>query len=414
MKLKATILTTAAVLAMIGVTGCFSQQKKAAATPIQNSGSSSAHPVSVNWSGTHPEQVSDPGLRMPAYTIQVPNGWKFVGTILRPTGCHAPAVPAAGLSYTSLSPDGVSAFMVLPGSSWTWTSTGQSLTGPRCAAININTAAGFLVNIVVPNLHPNAKIIAILAPNKATQEGVNQMQQRAQEQNNAMARSYGQRPQHIIQDLAQVHIEYQENGRDVEELIGNLIYCNESQTVATYGQPSRTQRSCYSYGTNITRAPKGSLAALLAQPRPDSQVNRAWDNQVAHNIQAGTAQLIKASNDNFNALMANMKAQGDARTRQAENFRAQQQTSFEHAQQNDRAAQAAIDHSAHQMELYSLDRQTFINPSTGQKIEASDQFNHQWISSDGQSVIQNNDPTFDPNGVVDPIKQSWTELIPAR
>jgi hypothetical protein len=66
------------------------------------------------------------------------------------------------------------------------------------------------------------------------------------------------------------------------------------------------------------------------------------------------------------------------------------------------------------MALYSLDRQTFINPSTGQKIEASDQFNHQWISSDGQSVIQNNDPTFDPNGVVDPIKQSWTELIPAR
>jgi len=86
------------------------------------------------------------------------------------------------------------------------------------------------------------------------------------------------------------------------------------------------------------------------------------DNQVAHNIQAGTAQLIKASNDNFNALMQHEGA-SDARTRQAENFRAQQQTSFEHAQQNDRAAQAAIDHSAHQMALYSLDRQTFINPA---------------------------------------------------
>jgi queuine/archaeosine tRNA-ribosyltransferase len=81
---------------------------------------------------------------------------------------------------------------------------------------------------------------------------------------------------------------------------------------------------------------------------------------------------------------------------------------------NDRNAQAATDNAAHQTALYSLDRQTFINPSTGQKIEASNQYNHQWMSSDGSTLIQNQDHTFDPNGVVYPGSQSWVELIPSN
>ena len=79
---------------------------------------------------------------------------------------------------------------------------------------------------------------------------------------------------------------------------------------------------------------------------------------------------------------------------------------------NDRAQQAAIDASAHKTALYALDQQEFRNPQTGQIVQASSQYNHQWMSSDGTTLIQTNDHTYDPNGQVYPISQSWTELVP--
>jgi hypothetical protein len=54
----------------------------------------------------------------------------------------------------------------------------------------------------------------------------------------------------------------------------------------------------------------------------------------------------------------------------------------------------------------------FKNPATGQTIEASNQYNHQWLSSDGSTLIQTQDHNFDPNGQVYPGSQSWTELVP--
>lgn len=42
----------------------------------------------------------------------------------------------------------------------------------------------------------------------------------------------------------------------------------------------------------------------------------------------------------------------------------------------------------------------FIDPTTGQRIETSNQFTHNWVSSDGSTAVLNGDPTYDPNGVM--------------
>jgi hypothetical protein len=78
----------------------------------------------------------------------------------------------------------------------------------------------------------------------------------------------------------------------------------------------------------------------------------------------------------------------------------------------DRANQAAIDASAHNTVNYSLDRKDYINPNTGQTITASNEFNHQWINSSNDTLVQTNNPNLDPNGSIDPIRESWTELVP--
>ena len=64
------------------------------------------------------------------------------------------------------------------------------------------------------------------------------------------------------------------------------------------------------------------------------------------------------------------------------------------------------------MALYAGDKQEFTNPNTGQTIQTNNQYSHQWMSSDGTTLIQTNDHTYDPNGQVYPISQSWTELVP--
>jgi hypothetical protein len=211
-----------------------------------------------------------------------------------------------------------------------------------------------------------------------------------------------------------VRIEYEENGQPMEEMVGTLIDCMESQTVALPKQPSYTRRLCSSRGTFLARAGKGHLDELAAQPPTPPQINKAWDERVIQDMKADFQRIQAASDQAFKAMTQKMQADTQRMVNQSERFRAQQQASTNAALANDRASQAAIDNAAHQTSLAVLGRQTFVNPSTGQKIEASSEYNHQWISSDGSTLIQTQDHTLDPNGVVYPVSQSWTELVPQR
>jgi hypothetical protein len=121
---------------------------------------------------------------------------------------------------------------------------------------------------------------------------------------------------------------------------------------------------------------------------------------------------MAANNRQFQQNLQNFKAQGDARLAAGRAFQQNMRASTDRAMAADRSRQDAIDASAHATALHSLDQQEFTNPNTGQTIQASSQYNHQWISSDGSTLIQTNDHTLDPNGQVYPVSQSWTELVP--
>jgi hypothetical protein len=164
MKHKITVVVGLALVALISSRVLCSQYKSV---------TSGAAAANTSWSGTRKEEVVDPAYGMTAFTIEVPTGWKFAGMILRPGGCHPPPTPASGLSYTSQSPDGVTAFVTLPGVSWTWTSNGSNVMGPKCpSTMNIDTAAGLLLNIAVPNLHPDAKKVVVVPLAQRLQDAV--------------------------------------------------------------------------------------------------------------------------------------------------------------------------------------------------------------------------------------------------
>lgn len=403
MRHKRTIFSGAAVAMLISVAACHSQQKTSNA--VQQTGTTSRHAVSVAWSGTTRSEVKDPAYGTTAITINTPIGWKFVGTILRPAGCHPPAFPAAGLSYTALSPDGITAFEMLPGSTWSWTSNGYNVTGPKCPSnMNIDTADAFLLNIAIPNLHPDAKVVAVLPNPQSTQDWLAQRNQ----EGTAQLRQYGLRGR-AITDYGRVRIAYERNGQPVEEIVGTGISCQEVQMAMPMQRPY-TQRTCNSTGTSIVRAPRGYLDSLKRIPPPE--LNNDWNSRVIQDMKTQFQQFQAASNRQFQALHQQMEDNTRQILHNGQRFNQQLRSTAQSAMRADAAQQSAIDDAAHQASLHALDRQTFINPGTGQKIEASSEYNHQWISSDNNTLIQTQDPTFDPNGSVYPISQSWTELVP--
>jgi hypothetical protein len=408
MNSKVAVFSTAAVVAMIGVVGCFSQQKSASGGARPTSGGG-VHGIVSTWSGSHKVEVSDPAYGMPAYTLEVPNGWKFAGALLRPTGCHGPAVAASGLSYTELSPDGVSSYIVLPGVSWTGASNGYNFQGAKCPSnINIDSAAGFLLNIALPNLHHDARNVKVVPLEAKFQAGINANSEQA----TAQLRRTGLQGR-AFQDAAKVRLEYDLNGLAMEEMEFAVVDCQQTQAQIVM-KGSYTRLMCHTRGTSVVHAPKGHLDEMLSHTPAYQQINEAWDQRVIHDMQANFRQIQAASDGQFKAMTAHYAEMNQQLLARGRAFQAQQQSSFEDSQRNDANTQRAIDKSAQRTVQFSLDRQTVVNPVTGQRIETSTQFSHNWMSSDGTTVVANDDPTFDPNGVVDPVRQSWTELIPAN
>lgn len=363
-------------------------------------------------------EVVDPQYRMNALSMDIPDGWKFAGTVARSSGCH---YSGPALKYTAQGPDGVTGFAMLPGMAWHYTtniSKQQVWLSMKCPVVEIQTAADFLIAIAVPMMHPNAKILSVGPLLPAGTAALAQQLATARQQNAAMAARYGQPPQKLVLDGARIWIEYTNNGHVVDEMITSVIDCTEAHFNAMFNQPAYSDRNCTSRSEFITRAPKGQLDAYMKSPgytniQSTLHMNSAWQQRLQADQQAEFNAAQAASDKAFQDMMRTGKLAGDKRIMDGKAFQEQQKAGTDAAIARDRQTQAGIDNAAHQTALYSADRGDFVNPATGQKIEASSQYNHQWVSSDGNSLIQTNDHTYDPNGRVQ-IDQSWTELVPIR
>jgi hypothetical protein len=352
--------------------------------------------------------VKDPGLGETAFTVTVPNGWKFVGMILRPKSCHAPAVPADGLAWTVLSPDGISAIGQMPGSKWSWQSDGQNPMGPNCPPIDISSANAFLLNIAVPNTHPNATNIKVWPLTDKEQQALAEAKQKAA---NA-TQQYGIQVKHLV-DFGKVRLEYNLNGHVVEEQLGVVLTCDETAQPAMpmLRRPAMTHRNCYTHGTFFTRAPKDHMQEVQGGKLPPPQIDHKWDMDVSQRMQQAFAQMQAASDAQFQANQKHFQDQTNQMLANGRAFQANLQNQTNHAMAADAQRQNAIDHAAHQQVLDSLNRQDYIDPTTGRKIETSNQYNHSWVGSNG-TVVLNSDPTYNPNGSINPVQESFTELVP--
>jgi hypothetical protein len=71
---------------------------------------------------------------------------------------------------------------------------------------------------------------------------------------------------------------------------------------------------------------------------------------------------------------------------------------------------AALDHSSQQFALYMGDQAVYKDPSTGQRVQMSNQYDHVWASTTGNTndYVMTDSASFNPNGQVG--SSGWTQL----
>jgi hypothetical protein len=370
-------------------------------TPRQDIDAAAAPP------GVHTATIMDDYFQIPAGSVAVPDGWKFAGTVMRVPGCHGS--PFLSIEFSVASPDGLTAVAALPGATWQYSTSTQIqniMAHNGCPVVNIQTAADFLADIVVPNLHPGATIIKVSPGGALIQQTVQTMRSGAQAAN--------QKPS--ITGAA-VRIQYNRGGNLVEEELSSVVNCSDLHSMAMFASPASTTTTCSTYGISLVRAPPGRLDEFLNGPAfgqvfSSVKTDNVWFHRMISNqnsrFQIATSDFNRIAADN----LAQLKADGDARMARAQAFDSQLASSTQSSMKNAQAAQNARTAAAHRVVNLASDRSDFINPATGQVLSLDYNANHSWGSSDGRSVVLNSDATYDPNGSVIPVQSSWVELIP--
>lgn len=376
--------------------------------------STAASPISL--SGAQQVAVPDPAYQMTAYTVAVPSGWHFGGELVRGQGCHG---YGNFLNYKMESADSLTAIIQLAGVQWHYDNDPfpdrQHLR--QCSVVEISSAADFAINVLLPEVRPNAKIVSVIAPTAEEQRSLDEAGEADLQRYAGWAREAGgQPPQHAYVDAVNVRVEYAIKGQPVEEMVTAIIDCygGTSPNVFHPRYPPITNLTCTTRPERIVRAPQGQLDALLASPELQQlsqgvQPNQEWWYRLNQDIQTkivrdrqASDQMIRQSWVNFNAQQQanqnfynqlNQSGRAFNQNLQAQGAR------FQAQQANQRAAE---DLEAHRWINFAGDKADYYNPNSGQTVTLSNKFSRTFFSQDGTTAIQTNgwNPNSVPGGTV--------------
>jgi hypothetical protein len=338
---------------------------------------------------------------MTALTLLIPTDWQFQGTVQydMKTACHANIVQ---LVFRASSPDGRLAMELLPGNVWQWAddpnmrnmieSSNQQMArfGRRgCDVMPPMTAEQFLRRAVLPSARRGASI----ASSEAMPDAEARMQEEAREAQR-MAAQQGMRV-NVRTSANRVRLGYAIGGQPVEEWFTAMTTSVGMAGPSFNMRAGRMGQSLYYSSTADhvfgMRAPQGQLDAqekLFQLLMGNVRVDPAWQARVQQVIANLQAQDSKGAADR-SAIIA-----------QAGRDTAK---SIHDAYEN---ATTSRDHAMANWSQYMRGVQTFRNPSTGDTVELSNQYDHAWAGSDGTYLVTDS-ANFNPNSA---LQGNWTRL----
>ena len=356
--------------------------------------------------------ITDPAYNVKAFTITIPAGWKFQGTVMPGPDCSDIPYPV----FRAYSQDGLSELRLQPAFNWTFHPANRAFRPvPGCANIKGPiTAEEFLKlyeeMVVTSGMH----VVGSMPVGNAYQqrvEGVAHNMNHPEAGVRGSANAFAVRVQTV-------------NGTFIiEQRFRAYVECRVH--VPTGIDPNGGGCSAH---VDVVRAPQGKLDALCAivdahdlvrTPHEDAWIQRVQQTLAAKNQQrmrqltqqqqAGSAMLKKQFDDFMATSQRNHEAfmsQQESSYRTHQTQMAQSASSFHSAMNNANNAMNARSTASSDWVDYALDQQTVTGQ--GGTVKISNNYTHTWSSTVGNQTTwyQTNDPNANPNGV---LGGNWTE-----
>jgi hypothetical protein len=363
--------------------------------------------------GTKKVEIRDPNMNnMVAYTLVIPSNWNFQGAVLLDPNCGATPTTVA---YRVWSDDLKYGVQRMPEVNWYTPSDPRILNG-RCKTMDALNAVQY-AGMIMPVLRPNSVLVGTSAAPQA--DNLAASTQQMEQALGASAARYGQPPPKFGWDAKQLRIEYKLGSQPEEEFFQVLETTSDTPSSIIVSRPGQILRTQWAMNKRTTawivseRAPKGQLDAArpkLEAIRASLSVNPAWDQAMADLIRQRGAAAIASSWKTFNA---NYKANQDAynqRFKQGEQFIANMQAQGDKRNADFAAYEDSRTRATQDKVDQILDRQYYVNPSSGQTSTISTTYTNNWQNGAGDAVLTNIQG-YDPNGT---IQGNWTQLQPIK
>jgi hypothetical protein len=208
--------------------------------------------------------ISDPaaGFGGVAMTLNIPADWKFEGTVLRrdtPCNWQSNGTMLPSFAYRASSPDGLTAIELLPSYEWHWSSLGGSQP-QQCVIQPPMAPADVAKKVIIPKERRGAQV-GQTSPDPEASQNVAEKVRKSNQESVAANRNnpFHTPPNRMSGDAARVHMEYNLNGRPVEEEVLVVSTSKEFPGVPPVG--GTTWTLTYDCAANATfyRAPRGQL-----------------------------------------------------------------------------------------------------------------------------------------------------------
>lgn len=394
--------------------GCQRPTETAAASPAGVTEAVS----NVTASGTRTEDILDPSMNnMKAFSVTIPATWHFRGMVMQQDGC----IGGASMVWRASSPDGLSYEELMPRMGWVWGSGPMFKARPGCLPLGgPMSAQDFLKHLA------QVMKVEYVADDPVPAEVNARVQKDQRDAEASVAGKYAAmrvRPPKVTVELAQAIVRYKNGSFAMKGEFGLVLTCREQYY--TMGGTSTTDQ-CETH-LNYFTSPENQFDALMRvwkAPGMMGHGNEAWQNAYMQRSQQRSDQFVAATNEAVNkqyqasremanqaaaqrqAQQQNFDEQQASRQRMHNEFMATVQRGTNMSMQQTQAGMNARSTAASDWVDYALDRQTVVDPNTGQLTKASSSYSYTWVDSTGKVGYQTNDSNANPNGV---IPGNWTK-----
>ncbi len=338
--------------------------------------------------------IADPNLgNMKAFTVSIPAGWQFQGTVVRGPECYPNSFPA----FRAYSRDGLSEIRLLPAFNWSFHPAIRMNTIPGCLPYKGTMSAAEFLNHFVELIPGGVHVVGPMSIAQPYRERVENVATSMNANNHTPGF-------HSTVDTAALRVETVNGSFVIEQRVRVWLGCRTNNQAGVF-----SGGGCDAH-VDVLRAPKGKLDALVAlvdahdltRPTGDDQWKAAYLQRQARENADRIRNLTETETRQANMLHAQYEQIQQTMNRNHEAFMAQQESQFHSAMNNASNAMNARTTAASDWVDYALDQQT-VNGSGG-LAKVSSSYSQTW--SNGQNQwFQTNNPNSDPNGT---LYGNWT------